>query len=249
MKRSVKNLLILAGAIAVVVIVIVANANRSRSTVRGIEVSIRCGNTPRLVSDQTVRDTLLSVLPGLMQNRVGQVNTSTVAEAARRIPYLKRISASTSVSGNIVVRATQRRPIMRLYYESKEYYVDDECVVMPSSREGACNVLVASGQFTEPLRTDSINAQVKALWEVAHFLDQNRKYNGIIDQLYALPNAEVMMVPKLGNHTVELGTTADLERKFSHLLTFYRKGMPRAGWDTYSRISLKYDGQVVCTKR
>jgi cell division protein FtsQ len=58
-----------------------------------------------------------------------------------------------------------------------------------------------------------------------------------------------MMVPKVGDHVVELGDANDLDGKFANLVAFYRKGMPRAGWDTYSKISLKFKGQVVCTKK
>ena len=57
------------------------------------------------------------------------------------------------------------------------------------------------------------------------------------------------MAPKIGDHVIELGSPDDLDSKFDNLLAFYRKGMPRAGWDTYSKISLKFKDQVVCTKK
>lgn len=249
MKRPYKILLIILGAIVLAVLVIVGNVNRSRSTVRGIEVNIRQGRVPQLVDDQTVRDSIVAALPALLQHSVGSVDREAVAEAASRVPYLKEVSAAVSVSGKVVVRAKQRRPIARLYYGSQELYFDDECAIMPTSPLGNCNVLVAGGDFAEPLRADSVNAQVKALWQVACYLDRQSKYGDLIDQIYVERDGGIMMVPKLGGHVVELGTPDDLDEKFDLLMAFYRKGMPRAGWDTYSRVSLKYHGQVVCTKR
>lgn len=249
MKRPYKILLIILGALVLAVLVVVGNVSRLRSTVRGIEVNIRKGRTPRLVDDQTVRDSIVAALPALLQHSVGSVDREAVAQAAARVPYLKEVSASVSVSGKVVVRAKQRRPIVRLYYGNQELYLDDECFVMPSSPLGNCNVLVAGGDFAEPLRTDSLNTQVKDLWRVALFLDQESRYGELVDQIYVERDGDIMAVPKLGNHVVELGTADDLEEKFDHLLAFYRRGMPRAGWDTYSRVSLKYHGQVVCTKR
>ncbi|MBR4739004.1 MAG: hypothetical protein IK058_03270 [Bacteroidales bacterium] len=249
MKRPYKILIIVLGAVALAVLVVVANVSRSRSTVRGVEVNIRYGRTPKLVDDKTVRDSVLAAIPSLLRHPVGAVDRQAVAEAAGRVPYLKDVSASVSVSGKVVVRARQRRPIARLYYGSREYYFDSEGYVMPSSNIGNCNVLVAGGDFREPLRPDSLNAQMTALWQVADFLDRESKYGDLIDQIYVEHDGDIMMVPKLGNHVVELGTPDNLDEKFSHLLTFYRKGMPRAGWDTYSRVSLKFHGQVVCTKR
>ncbi len=241
-------MLILAGALALAVLVIVANVNRSHSQVRGIEVSIRYGRTPVLVNEQTVADSILAALPHLTAQLVGDVDRKAVAEAASHVPYLRDISTSVSVSGKVVVRAVQRRPIARLFYGAREFYFDEEGVMMPISRTGDCNVLVASGNFTEPLRLDSLNSQTQALVTLANFLDNERKYRTLVDQIYIERDGNIMMVPKLGDHIIELGTTDDLDTKFSNLLAFYRRGMPRAGWNTYSKVSLKYRGQVVCTK-
>ena len=241
-------MLILAGALALAVLVIVANVNRSHSQVRGIEVSIRYGRTPVLVNEQTVADSILAALPHITAQLVGDVDRKAVAEAASHVPYLRDISTSVSVSGKVVVRAVQRRPIARLFYGVRELYFDEEGVMMPISRTGDCNVLVASGNFTEPLRLDSLNSQTQALVTLANFLDNERKYRTLVDQIYIERDGDIMMVPKLGDHIIELGTTDDLDTKFSNLLAFYRRGMPRAGWNTYSKVSLKYRGQVVCTK-
>lgn len=249
MKRTVKILLILLGAVVLMVLVVVANVNRAHSTVRGIDVVIRYGRTPRLVSDQTVRDSIVAALPGVLSQQVGDVDREAVAAAAARVPYLERVSASVSVSGKIVIRARQRRPIARLFYGSREYYFDKEGSIMPTSPLGDCNVVVAGGDFTEPLRSDSLNAQMLSLVKLASFLDDEKQYGQLIDQIFVEADGDMMMVPKLGDHIVELGSVDDLEAKFSNLVTFYRKGMPRAGWNTYSRISLKYKGQVVCKKR
>lgn len=249
MKRPVRILLILIGAVALGVLVLVANMSRSRSMVQGLEVVIRRGGEPALVSDQTVRDSVVATLPGLLQHAVGNVNRHAVAEAAAKVPYLKDVSASTSVSGRVVVRATQRRPIARLYYGGREYYFDAEGYVMPASPMAKLNLLVSGADYTEPLRPDSLSASLTDLWHVASFIDRQRKYGDLIDQIYIEADGDLMMVPKLGNHVVELGPIDDLDDKFEGLLAFYRRGMPRAGWDTYQRISLKYRGQVVCQKR
>ena len=186
MKRPVKILLILLGAAVLTVLVVVANVSRSRSQVRGIEVAIRYGDTPVLVSEQTVVDTVLGAMPALLQQSIKSVDCDRVADAARNVPFLTRVSAAVSVSGKVVVRADQRRPIARLYYGSRELYMDGEGGLFPTSSSGNCNVLVAGGDFKEPLRMDSLNAQTRALWEVALYLDDHRDYKNFIDQIYVL---------------------------------------------------------------
>lgn len=242
-------MLIVLGAAVLAVLVIVANVVRSRSQVRGLEVVIRYGKSPHLVEDHVVKDTVLHRMPNLLQVSVKNVDCHRVAAMARRVPYLENVSASVSVGGKVVVRADQRRPVMRLYYGNREFYVDSKGALFPPSATGFCDVLVAGGNFTEPLRLDSLNAQTTALWKVACFLDDEDDYAPLIDQIFIERDGDIMMVPKVGDHVVELGTADDLDAKFSNLLTFYRKGMPRAGWNTYSKVSLKFKGQVVCTKK
>lgn len=241
-------MLILLGAVALTVLVVVTNIHRSRSQVHGIEVKLRYGHAPTLVTDQTVVDSILAALPHLTTTLVKDVDRDVVTEAASHVPYLRDISTAVSVSGKVVVRATQRRPIARLFYGPRELYFDNEGAIMPVSRVGESNVLVAGGDFTEPLRVDSLNAQTVELVRLASFLDENKNYRCLIDQIYITRDGIVMMVPKVGDHVIELGDTHDLESKFENLLTFYRKGMPRAGWNTYSKVSLRFNGQVVCTK-
>ena len=69
-----------------------------------------------------------------------------------------------------------------------------------------------------------------------------------IIQVKVLENGELELIPRVGNHTILLGTTDELELKFKKLKIFYEKGLSKTGWNEYSQINLKFDNQVVCTK-
>ena len=62
---------------------------------------------------------------------------------------------------------------------------------------------------------------------------------------------EVDLVPRSGNYTIlfgEIGSREQVERKFDKLMRFYRDGLNNIGWDVYSSIDVRYEGQVVCRK-
>ena len=40
-----------------------------------------------------------------------------------------------------------------------------------------------------------------------------------------------------------------VEEKFERLKTFYEKGLNQIGWNKYSRISLEFNNQIICTKK
>ena len=249
MKRPLKITLIVSSVLLLAILVLVANVTRSHMRVRGIEVEIDYGNTPQLVNQKVVADTLMGRIPDLMQKQVRQVDCRQVAKEALHVPFLTHVSASVSISGKIVIHADQRHPVARLFFGNYERYIDREGRVIPTSDIGDCNVVVASGDFLGRLTSDTVSAQIKNLWRVALFLDSHANYKPLIDQLYVRRNGEILMVPKVGDQIIELGDASDLEGKFANLVAFYHNGMPRAGWDAYSKISLKFKGQVVCTKR
>lgn len=57
---------------------------------------------------------------------------------------------------------------------------------------------------------------------------------------------QLAVIPRSADFTIDLGMAENLEQKFVTLKRFYDKGLSRIGWDNYSRVSLRYDGQVVC---
>jgi cell division protein FtsQ len=55
----------------------------------------------------------------------------------------------------------------------------------------------------------------------------------------------------LGRQKIVFGsaeTSEEVRDKFNRLKVFYKEAMPFEGWNKYTEISLKYEGQVVCRK-
>ena len=57
------------------------------------------------------------------------------------------------------------------------------------------------------------------------------------------------LVPRAGNHTIIFGRIEKVERKLDRLMRFYREGLDKEGWNTYRTVDVRFDDQVVCTRR
>ena len=91
--------------------------------------------------------------------------------------------------------------------------------------------------------------QLKGLFQMAKFIEQNPFWKAQISQIYIGENGDFELAPRVGGHNIIFGSSAALEEKFEKLMTFYKKGLSRTGWNEYSVINLKFKNQVVCTKR
>lgn len=59
---------------------------------------------------------------------------------------------------------------------------------------------------------------------------------------------EVDLIPRSGRFRIRFGRLEGIDRKFSRLERFYRKGLSRIGWDHYRSIDVRYDNQVICKR-
>ena len=89
----------------------------------------------------------------------------------------------------------------------------------------------------------------KELKDIALFLMENRFWKEQIEQVYFTQKKEVILIPRVGNHTIELGSAKDLEQKLEKLEKFYAKGLNNIGWNKYSKLNVEFDNRVIGTRR
>ena len=241
MKKKTKILSLLI-ALLVALLVLAANVWRRQLLVKEVKVDIDYGCSDTLVTAQQVEQQIRDAMPHLTSQMLREVDLKAVERAATASPYLMGCKAATSIGGNVVLFASQRRPIVRICTEG-EYYLDESGHRLPDSPIGWCDVIVASGHIS------SSGKGLKDVYTLAYYLDQHPDFGPLFDQIYRDGKGDIYLTPKLGNHTVQLGSVENLDHKFHNLVAFYTRGLPQVGWDKYSLISVKYRGQVVCTKR
>lgn len=260
MNRTVKIVLYILFGLLLGVLIVVANVLRLNSNVRGVKAMIDYHDSPELVSSQTIEELVISKMPTLLSTAMKDVNCDKVRAIVESSPYVKRCEASTSIGGQVVIHIEPRVPIVHVFWKDEEFYLDGEGHYMPMSTEGVANVIVANGEFRDPLPTKrntidtaffhrSAGEELSRIWTLADYLDHHPDCGQLFDQIYLASNRDLFLTPKLGNHVVQVGDPDNLDTKMFNLLAFYKKGCPKVGWDLYSQISVKYSGQVICTRR
>ena len=59
-------------------------------------------------------------------------------------------------------------------------------------------------------------------------------------------DGEMILYPQVTRQYVQFGTIDDWERKMAKLKIFYDRILPFKGWNSYTRVNLKYDNQIIC---
>ncbi|MFC2139005.1 cell division protein FtsQ/DivIB, partial [Bacteroidota bacterium] len=151
----------------------------------------------------------------------------------------------------------QRNPLIRVFPKHGEsYYIDVEGKFMPLSNKYASHLIVANGNIlgnfdrNEHKDIFSYNNQTLIdLFALAKYLKENEFWNSQIEQVYVKKNNDFELIPRVGSHEILLGDIHNLDKKLRNLKAVYKKGFSKESWIKYHYINLKYENQVICSKR
>jgi cell division protein FtsQ len=54
------------------------------------------------------------------------------------------------------------------------------------------------------------------------------------------------MYQQVGKEVIDFGKPEMIESKFEKIAIFYEEILPSKGWNTYSRVCVKFKNQIVC---
>ena len=146
-------------------------------------------------------------------------------------------------SGKVCVEVTQRIPILRVMSSNgQNYYLDNKGTVMPPEAKCVAHRVIVTGNVEKSFA-------MKDLYKFGVFLHNNKFWDALIEQIHVLPDRNIELVPRVGDHLVYLGKLDNFEDKLARLKEFYKKGLNQVGWNKYSRINLEFSNQIICTKR
>ncbi len=233
-------------------VVLMSFVGVKRQTVTCTNVKILIPGADNFIEREEI-DAILRQSQGTLIGRsLEQINLEEIEKHIKSNPYIAFSKVYADMDGVIHIEIQQRQPILRVINSSdQDFYIDKNGLKMPVSPNFTANVLVANGKILEHFsgRVDTlITKMAKDLYRTALFIKQDTLWDAQIEQLYVDEKGDIEFVPRVGNQRIILGVADSLEVKMRNLLAFYKKAMPKVGWDTYKTINIKYTNQIVCEK-
>ena len=154
---------------------------------------------------------------------------------------VENASVFLTVDGLLKTVIKQRTPIARVISNNRSYYIDKQAKKMPLSNNHSARVMLISGDIN-----DNDIAQIYVL--VSKILSDDFLKKQIIGGRKT-DNNEYVLSMRVGEQEIEIGEIENLDSKFKNLKAFFNKTMTDKTIDSYTSINLKYNNQVVCTKK
>lgn len=200
----------------------------------------------------------------ILGQKNGTINVRAIEKTLDAHSFIKNAEVYKEAYGKIIVEIEQRNPIVRVIDKNGvNFYIDEQGYIMPVSSKFTARVPIANGNLSVNwdklknkylgklmLTSDSLEAsQVANLYQLMAYIHNDTFWQKQIQQVYLNKDAEVEIIPRVGAHIILLGDMHNFEKKFRNLKAVYDKAFRKIGWNQYRTINLKFENQVICTKR
>jgi cell division protein FtsQ len=225
-----------------------ASEQRKKAVCTGVDVFFK--GDEQFIPKSEIENIVYNSVSGLKSCKLKTLNTEKIEANIEKHSWVKNAEVfigyqrqdKNFFAGRLKVFIEQREPLFRVMTNDGGYYVDTEGIRMPFSTIGTANVVVCSGRIT--------NAMIKGeLKDFINYIDDKPFWKAQIEQVFVKANGEYVLVPRLGGHLIEIGKVENLDKKFRNLLAIYNKWIDDGGWEKYRKVSVKFDNQIVCTRK
>jgi cell division protein FtsQ len=192
------------------------------------------------VTRKTVNKLLTQNLKSPKKVSKDKLNLKVLEKGILKNQMIENVDVYVDVGGSLKVLVKQRNPVLRINSLSGNYYLDDKGKKMPLSVNYSARVPLVDGV--------NDNDELKLL---------HRFYKNVLTDEFmkkqivaiSLNQDEFILKTRIGNHLIEFGKLQNVKNKISKLKVFYQKVIADNTYEKYKKINIKYNKQVVCTKK
>lgn len=225
-----------------------ASHESKNAVCRNIEVDFRSDEVIKVNRDEIVR--LVKIADNkLMGKRMDEINAEQIEieiekhQAILKADVYKVIAKDSSAyKGILAVKVRHRVPVVRVMSSSGNYYLDKFGDKIPISANYTANVLVTTGYFNDEFAKNK-------LLPFTLFIESNEFWKAQIEQIHVEQNGNIVLIPLVGDHFIELGKLDNYQEKLRNMKAFYNQVLVKNNWNKYKSVSLKYNNQVIAKRR
>lgn len=172
-----------------------------------------------------------------------KINLRQLEQRLLQNKQIKSCQVYRGVEGVLNVDIEQYIPVARIL--EKGCYLSSEGTFFPLSDRYSARILLLSGDFFKGLNNLRATKHEKFL-RFINQINEDSFLKSQFSQLEINSAGNITIVPLFGKHLIEFGDASNISNRLNRLKIFYKQILPVKGWDEFSNISVKYNGQIVC---
>jgi cell division protein FtsQ len=198
------------------------------------------GDNNLFITDANVSKLLIQNQRPLTEQPKEIIDLNALETALKSNPMIKKAEVFMSVNGELSAEIEQKRPIARVNTNAS-YYIDDQGVFMPLSSNYSARVPLVTGNVQKN--------KLHTVFQFAKVVDEDEFLKKLVIEIHQNDDSTIDFKIRKNDFVVHLGSLNQLQKKINNFKVFYQKALKDNILNDYKRVNLKFDKQVICTKK
>ncbi len=172
-----------------------------------------------------------------------KINTKKWEDHLSKVDDIEESNCTRMSDGTILIRVSPMRPVARFFNPNgSSFYINKDGKTMNASLRYRLDVPIIINEC-------DTNFQPATIVPLLDRISKDSLWNTMVSAYQITKNGDILLIPSITGHVINFGDTATADDKFDRLMVMYKKVLPLKGWQYYDTISVKWNGQVVATRR
>ena len=198
------------------------------------------GNDNLYITQETVNKLLIQNKESITSVPKEILDLNELESVLNSNSMIKSAEVYVTVNGDVKAEVEQRKPIARVN-TNVSYYIDDQGFYMPLSSNHSARVPLVTG-FVD-------KKQLENVFKIADKIHNDAFLKKHIVEIHQNEDKSINLKTRVLDFEIALGQIEHLDKKINNLKAFYQKAKKDKALINYSKVNLKFDNQVVCTKK
>lgn len=198
------------------------------------------GNDNLYITHETVNKLLIQKEEGITSVPKDILDLNELESALTSNSMIKSAEVYVTVNGEVKAEIEQRKPIARVN-TNVSYYIDDEGYYMPLSSNHSARVPLVTGFIDKN--------QLENVFIIADKIHNDAFLKKHIVEIQQNKDKSISLKTRVLDFEITLGKLEHLDKKINNLKAFYQQAKKDNVLINYSKVNLKFENQVVCTKK
>ena len=171
------------------------------------------------------------------------INIDSIERMLRAFDKIESANVNILTDGTISIDVVPMHPVARIFdSKSDSYYINRFGKRIKADARYYIDVPVVMGNFDERMPAQSILPLIEKI-------ESDSLMKSFVSMIKVDSPTDILLIPSIRGNVINIGDTLDYDDKFRRVKAMYTNVMKVRGWEYYDTISVKWDGQVVASRR
>ncbi len=214
----------------------------STAVCSGVEIVVNDSLRSRFVTGREIAREIGDLSGYADSTRLSDINIDSIERILSGIDKIEDVNCVVTTAGKVRIMVNPLQPVARVFEGDKSYYINKTGKRISATARYHSDVPVITGRFDSVFKPHD-------LLPLVNYLSNDSAWNSLVTYIKAESPRNIILVPLIHGHVINIGDMGNLDNKFYRLTRAYREVLPVKGWDYYDTLSVKWSGQLVATRR